>query len=73
MTNLLQHTTTPAKCSCRGCTNTASSYILAKQKVYICDECFEQLASQAIASRTPKSPKNTIKRKLDKKLEEIND
>ena len=70
MTNLLQKSTTTAKCSCKGCTNSATHYILAKQKIYLCDSCFERLASEAISRRTPKSPQNTIKRKLDKKQEE---
>ncbi len=72
MTKLLHKSTTTAKCSCKGCTNSATSYILAKQKVYLCDSCFERLANEAISRRTPKSPQNTIKRKLDKKQEEIN-
>ena len=70
MKKLLQKTTNPAKCSCKGCNNSATSYILTKQKIYLCDECFERLACEAIACRTPKSPQNTIKRKLDKKREE---
>ena len=70
MTNLISKSTATAKCSCKGCNNPATSYILTKQKVYFCDECFERLASEAIARRTPKSPQNTIKRKLDKKREE---
>jgi hypothetical protein len=70
MTNIIQKSTTTSKCSCKGCNNQATSYILTRQKVYLCDECFEKLASQAIANRTPKSPQNTIKRKLDQKREE---
>lgn len=73
MTNLFYKTATNAKCSCRGCNNKATSYLLARQKVYLCDTCFERLAAEAIAHRTPKSPTNTIKRKLDKKREEMYD
>ena len=73
MTKLLQHSTTPAKCSCKGCNNSATSYILAKSKIYLCDECFERLASEAISRRTPKSPQNTIKRKLDQRQEVLYD
>lgn len=76
MTNqqqLLQKSTTTSKCSCKGCTNNATSFILARQKVYLCDDCFNKLVSQAICCRTPKSPQNTIKRKLDQKQENIYD
>ena len=71
MTNLINKSTTQSKCSCRGCNNQATSYILTRQRVYLCDECFERLATQAIAQRTPKSPQNTIKRKLEQKREEL--
>ena len=70
MTNLIYKTATNAKCSCRGCNNIATSYLLARQKVYLCDECFQRLATEVISCRTPNSPTNTIKRKLDKKREE---
>ena len=73
MTNLIQKTTSTAKCSCKGCNNTATNYILAKQKVYFCNDCFERFANEVISRRTPKSPQNTIKRKIDKKREENNE
>ena len=70
---MIYSTTEKTKCDVRDCKNMARWYIPTKGKVgkmFLCDDCCGKLYKQAIAMATPKSPKNTIKRIIDKKAEE---
>ncbi len=69
---LLNQSKTPSKCSVRGCCNQTTNYFDGKKhKIYLCDECFATLGELAITRRTPKSPTNTIKRKMTQQQEEL--
>ena len=70
---MIYSTTEKTKCDVRDCRNLASYYLPIKGKVgklFLCKECCDKLYKQAISMRTPKSPKNTIKKLIDKKAEE---
>ena len=67
-------TTEKTKCDVRDCKNTAHCYVPAKGRVgkfFLCKQCFDALASEVLRTVTPKSPKNTIKKIIDKKAEEL--
>lgn len=70
---MIYSTTENTKCDVKDCKNTAVCYIPVKGKVgkmFLCAECREKLYRQAISASTPKSPKNTIKKIIDRKAEE---
>ena len=70
---MIYSTTERTKCDVRDCKNMARWYIPSKGKTgkyFLCNECCEKLYKAAIVQMTPKSPKNTIKRIIDKKAEE---
>ena len=70
---MLYLTTEKTKCDVKDCKNMAHWYLPVKGRVgktFLCDECRDQLYKEAIACSTPKSPRNTIKKIIDKKAEE---
>ena len=67
-------TTEETKCDVKDCKNTAHCYVPAKGRVgkfFLCKQCFDALANEVLRTVTPKSPKNTIKKIIDKKAEEL--
>lgn len=70
---MIYSTTEKTKCDVKDCKNNATCYIPVKGRVgktFLCDECRDKLYKEAVSARTPKSPKNTIKKIIDKKAEE---
>ena len=68
-------TTVKTKCDVRDCKNMAEYAFETKGrqgKCYLCKNCYEQILDEGRKSRVPKSPQNTIKKKLDKRTEEQN-
>jgi hypothetical protein len=58
------------KCDMKDCKNMASFSLPSKGKVgryFLCKDCLEKLVEEVMAVRTPKSPKNTIKKIIDNK------
>ena len=67
---MLKPTTLKTKCDVMDCKNLAACYLPAKGKsgkFFLCDSCLHQLAASIDGRRPPKSPKNTIKRKIEEK------
>ena len=63
------------KCDVRDCKNMAEYAFETKGRqgrCYLCKNCYEQMLDEGRKLRVPKSPQNTIKKKLDKKAEEQN-
>ena len=70
---MLTPITNKTKCDVKDCKNDADYQFATKGragKCFLCSKCLEQLSSQGMALRAPKSPKNTIKRKMEMKSEE---
>ena len=70
---MIEKTTEKTKCDVKDCKNSAVWYLPVKGKVgkmFLCEECCNKLYKQMVATHTPKSPKNTIKKIIDKKAEE---
>lgn len=70
---MISVSTEKIKCDVKDCKNMAAYSLPSKGRVgkfFLCKGCFEQLCKDALALRTPKSPKNTIKKMIDKKAEE---
>lgn len=58
------------RCDVKDCKNSAEFCLPSKGKVgkfFLCRNCLDKLVGQAMAFRTPKSPKNTIKKIIDEK------
>lgn len=63
------------KCDVKDCKNDAAYFFPTKGRVgkcFICAKCLEALTAQERALRVPKSPKNAIKKQLERKIEEQN-
>lgn len=63
------------KCDVKNCKNNADYHFEIKGKsgkFFICNKCVEQLCAEVTARRIPKSPANTIKRKLAERAKEDN-
>ena len=63
------------KCDVRDCRNDAEYAFPVKGiigKCYLCASCLADIVKQCPTQRTPKSPANTIKRKMDEKNKELN-
>ena len=72
---MLTPTTVKTKCDVAGCKNLAVCCLPAKGKsgkFFLCDSCLQQIVAQETSRRPPKSPKNTIKKLIDKKETEEN-
>ncbi len=70
---MLQKTETKTKCDVRDCKNLAVCFIPSKGRpgrFYLCKDCVDALCKSVISARTPKSPKNTIKKIIDQKQQE---
>ena len=70
---MIYSTTEKTKCDVKDCKNMATWYVAVKGKsgkLFLCEECRDKLYKEAIATHTPKSPKNTIKKIIDRKAEE---
>lgn len=68
-------TTAKQKCDVHNCKNDAQVFFAVKGRFgrcYLCRDCLNKLASEAVAASTPKSPKNTIKRLADTREFETN-
>ncbi len=70
---MITKTTDKTKCDVKDCKNAAGYCIPAKGrtgKFFLCSACFNKLCEEVLRTVTPKSPKNTIKKIIDKKAEE---
>ena len=62
-------------CDVKDCKNIASFCLPSKGKAgrfFVCADCLEKIVKEAMAARTPKSPKNTIKKIIENKEKEAN-
>lgn len=67
--------TTKTKCDVRDCKNDAQFCFETKgrqNKCFLCAQCLARLSADGRAMTVPKSPKNAIKRQMDKRVEEAN-
>ena len=63
------------KCDVRDCKNDAEYQFATKGragKCFLCSKCLAELTNQGATLRVPKSPKNTIKKKMELKSQEDN-
>lgn len=63
------------KCDVRDCKRDAEYSFPVKGimgKCYICADCLMELTKQSPTPRIPKSPTNTIKKKMEQKDKELN-
>lgn len=61
-------------CDIRNCKNNASYIVPTKGRVgklYICDSCMRDLLDEFRTAVVPKSPKNAIKKAMDKNKDSI--
>ena len=69
--------TNKTKCDVKDCKNDATYFFATKGRVgkcFLCSKCLAELIAQgtAVSVRVPKSPKNTIKKQMERKIEEQN-
>lgn len=72
---MLTQITTKTKCDARDCKNDAEYQFATKGRVgrcFLCGHCLEALTAEGKAFRVPKSPQNTIKKKMELKSQEQN-
>lgn len=72
MEQIIFESATKNKCDVKDCKNEASYFFAVKGrwgKFFICKNCLDVIANRAITFRTPKSPKNTIKKIMDGKMQ----
>ena len=72
---MLTPITSKTKCDVRDCKNDAEFTFATKGRVgkcFICSKCLAELTKQGKAVVVPKSPTNTIKKKMDLKSKEQN-
>ena len=72
---MLTRITNKTKCDVRDCKNDAEFTFATKGRVgrcFLCSKCLAQLTSQAKTLSVPKSPTNTIKKKMELKSQEQN-
>ena len=70
---MLTPITNKTKCDVKDCKNDADYQFATKGragKCFLCLKCLAELATQGKTVTVPKSPQNTIKRKMDMKSEE---
>ena len=72
---MVTKTTATTKCDVRDCKNFSEFAFEIKGRqgqCFLCKECYEKLVAEGRKLLVPKSPCNTIKKKLDKRAEEQN-
>ena len=72
---MLQPITNKTKCDVRDCKNNAEYQFAIKGRAgrcYLCSKCLSDIAGEGLAPRVPKSPQNTIKKKMELKNKEQN-
>ena len=71
---MLTQISNKTKCDVRDCKNDAEFQFAVKGRgrCCLCNKCLAELAAQGRTVTVPKSPKNTIKRKMEMKSEEGN-
>ncbi len=72
---ILISATTKQKCAVLNCKNNAEYCFAVKgraSRCYMCADCANKLANDALSLLTPKSPKNAIKRISDKREQDKN-
>ena len=72
---MLTTITNKTKCDVRDCKNDAQYFFETKGrsgKCFLCSKCLEQIVAQGKTVTVPKSPKNAIKKQMERKLEEQN-
>ena len=72
---MLTTITNTTKCDMRDCKNDAQYFVQVKGRVgkcFFCPQCLAELSVEGRVLTTPKSPKNTIKKQMERKLEEQN-
>ena len=72
---MLTQITTKTKCDVRDCKNDAEFTFATKGragKCFLCSKCLAELSTQGRTVTVPKSPKNTIKKKMELKSQEQN-
>ena len=70
---MLTPITNKTKCDVRDCKNDAEYQFATKGrtgKCFICSRCLSELSAQGRTVTVPKSPKNTIKKKMELRSEE---
>ena len=72
---MLTAITNKTKCDVRDCKNDADFQFATKGRAgrcFICTKCLAELTAQGATLRVPKSPKNTIMKKMELKSQEQN-
>ena len=74
---MLTTITHKTKCDAKDCKNDAAYYFATKGRVgkcFLCSKCLGELTAQGmtLSVRVPKSPKNAIKKQMERKIEEQN-
>ena len=72
---MLTTITNKTKCDVKDCKNDAAYFFATKGrmgKCFLCSKCLTELTAQERTLRVPKSPKNTIKKQMERKIEEQN-
>ena len=70
---MLTPITNKTQCDVRDCKNDAEYFYAIKGrtgKCFLCSSCLAELSTQARTVTVPKSPKNTIKKKMELKSQE---
>ena len=70
---MLTKITSKTKCDVRDCKNDAEFFYATKGRVgkcFLCSKCLAELTAQGTVLRTPKSPANAIKKKMELKSQE---
>ena len=72
---MLTTITNKTKCDAKDCKNDAVYFFATKGRVgkcFLCSKCIEKLTTQGKTLCVPKSPKNAIKKQMERKIEEQN-
>lgn len=72
---MLTTITNKTKCDVKDCKNDAVYFFATKGRVgkcFLCSDCLAKLSTQGRTLSVPKSPKNAIKRQMERKIEEQN-
>ena len=72
---MLTTITNKIKCDVKDCKNDATYFFATKGRVgkcFLCSHCLAELTAQGKTFSVPKSPKNAIKKQMERKIEEQN-
>ena len=72
---MLTTITNKIKCDVKDCKNDATYFFATKGRVgkcFLCEQCLAKLSAQGKTLSVPKSPKNAIKKQMERKIEEQN-